>query len=193
MFKLSLSSVALIVGNLVPIIGVLFFAWELFPIILLYWLENLVIGLLNVIKILTNAERKSIAKKIFMSVFFALHYGLFCFVHGTFIVELFGREGDSLHQVPMMILNSGLKWALLALMLSHVFSLLSNYFMQGEYKQLDTSDVMFMPYKRIIVLHVFIIFGALILQSLGVSQTGLIALAVVKIIADLIAHKMEHS
>ena len=51
---------------------------------------------------------------------------------------------------------------------------------------------MFSPYKRVVVLHVFIIFGGMVLQSIGVTQVGLIILAVIKIIADLIAHKMEH-
>ena len=175
-----------------PIIGVLFFAWELYPIVLLYWLENIVIGALNIIKMLTNAEAKAIIQKILMSLFFSVHYGLFCFVHGRLLVSLFGKDSESLERVPMMIIDSGLKWALLALILSHTFSLISNYVLKSEYKQLSTSDIMFMPYKRIIILHIFIIFGAMVLQLFGVTQTGLIALAIVKILADLMAHKIEH-
>lgn len=175
-----------------PIIGVLFFAWELYPIVLLYWLENIVIGALNIFKMLTNAEAKAIIKKILMSLFFSVHYGLFCFVHGALLINLFGKDSDSLDRVPMMIIDSGLKWALLALILSHTFSLISNFFLKSEYKQLSTSDIMFMPYKRIIILHIFIIFGAMVLQLFGVTQTGLIALAIVKILADLMAHKIEH-
>ncbi len=192
LLRLNLSSVALIVGNLVPIIGVLFFSWELFPVVLLYWLENIVIGIFNAVKMLTCADAQGFFKRIFTTAFFSVHYGLFCLVHGVFLVDLFGGKGNSLEQVPMMILANGLKWALLALIISHAFSLLSNYYLRGEYKRLSVSDVMFMPYKRIIVLHVFIILGAMVLQSFGVTQSGLIALAVIKILADLIAHNMEH-
>lgn len=170
----------------------MFFSWELFSVVLLYWLENLVIGVFNVIKMLSCAGKEVLLQKLFMSAFFSVHYGMFCFGHGTFIVDLFGSENDTLQQVPMMIMNSGLKWALLTLILSHAFSLITNYFMNKEYKNLSVSDVMFMPYKRIIVLHVFIIFGAMALQAFGVTQLGLIALAVVKILADLITHNMEH-
>jgi len=127
-----------------------------------------------------------------MTAFFSVHYGLFCMVHGEFVVNLFGGKDDSLEQAPMIILASGLKWALLALVISHAFSMLSNYYLRGEYKRLSVSEVMFMPYKRIIVLHVFIIFGAMALQSFGVTQLGLIALAIIKILADLMAHNMEH-
>jgi len=192
LLKLNSSSLALIIGNLIPIIGVIFFSWELYPIVLLYWLENLVIGVLNIIKMLSCADGGLLLQKLFMSVFFVVHYGMFCFGHGTFVVELFGNDDASLNQVPLLILDSVLKWALLALILSHSFSMLSNYYMRGEYKKLSTKDVMFMPYKRIIVLHVFIIFGAMALQTFGVTQLGLIALAIVKILADLLSHKMEH-
>lgn len=113
-------------------------------------------------------------------------------VHGAFVVDLFGGKDNSLEQVPMLIFSSTLKWALLALIISHAFSMLSNYYLRGEYKQLSISAVMFMPYKRVIVLHVFIIFGAMALQSFGVTQVGLIALAIIKILADLMAHNMEH-
>ena len=170
----------------------MFFSWELFPLVLLYWLENVVIGVVNVIKMLSCADNEAFIKKIFLSGFFTVHYGMFCLGHGTFVVDLFGGKEDSLDQVITIIFETGLKWALLALVVSHFFSLLTNYFLRGEYKTLSSPVIMFMPYKRIIVLHVFIIFGAMALQAFGVSQWGLLALAAVKIIADLMAHKMEH-
>lgn len=192
MAKLSPSSLALIIGNLVPIVGVLFFEWELFPLILLYWLENVVIGIFNAFKMLTCSGSESFAQRIFMTLFFSFHYGMFCFGHGTFVVDLFGGDLESIPDALQIIIQDGLKWALIALVISHAFSFLSNYLMGGELKQLSVSEVMFSPYKRIIVLHVFIIFGGIVLQSFGVSQIGLIILAVVKIVADYMAHKIEH-
>ncbi len=192
MAKLSPSSLALIIGNLVPIVGVLFFEWELFPLILLYWLENVVIGIFNAFKMLTCSGSESFVQRIFMTLFFSFHYGMFCFGHGTFVVDLFGGDLESIPDALQIIIQDGLKWALIALVISHAFSFLSNYLMGGELKQLSVSEVMFSPYKRIIVLHVFIIFGGIVLQSFGVSQIGLIILAVVKIVADYMAHKIEH-
>jgi hypothetical protein len=150
--KLNSASLALIIGNLVPIIGVLFFEWQLFPLILIYWLENVVIGIFNAFKMLTCSGSESFSQRIFMTMFFSVHYGMFCFGHGTFVVDLFG----------------------------------------GEFREMSVSEVMFSPYKRIIVLHVFIIFGGMVLQALGVTQIGLIILAMIKIAADLMSHKIEH-
>ncbi|MFK8028184.1 MAG: DUF6498-containing protein [Gammaproteobacteria bacterium] len=190
--KLSSSSIALIIGNLVPIVGVLFFEWQLFWLVLLFWLENLVIGVFNIFKMLTCAGSESFTQRIFMTIFFSVHYGMFCFGHGTFVVDLFGGELDSIPAALALIVENGLQLALIALVISHGFSFVQNFLIRGESKQSSISEVMFSPYKRIIVLHVFIIFGALTLQTFGETQIGLVVLAVVKIIADLLAHKIEH-
>ena len=190
--KLSYSSIALIVGNLAPIIGVIFFEWQLFPLILLYWIENVVIGVFNAFKMLTCSGSESVIQRIFMTLFFSVHYGMFCFGHGTFVVDLFGGDLDSMPAALQVITQNGLQLALIALVVSHGFSFLQNFLIRGEFRQMSVSEVMFSPYKRIIVLHVFIIFGGMALQTFGVTQIGLIFLAVVKIGADLMAHKIEH-
>ncbi len=190
--KISNASFALIIGNLIPIIGVLFFGWQLFPLILLYWLENVIIGVFNALKMLSCTGSEVFHKKIFLTLFFSVHYGMFCFGHGTFVVDLFGGELDSIPAALHLVTQNGLQLAFIALIISHGVSFLQNFVMRGEYKSLSVSEIMFMPYKRIIVLHVFIIFGGMALQTFGVTQTGLVMLAAVKIIADLIAHKVEH-
>jgi hypothetical protein len=42
--------VALIVANLVPLVGVLWFGWNVWAILIIYWLENGIVGLFNVLK-----------------------------------------------------------------------------------------------------------------------------------------------
>jgi hypothetical protein len=46
------SLVALVVANALPLAGVLFLGWTVFPLVLLYWLENVVVGAFNVAKLL---------------------------------------------------------------------------------------------------------------------------------------------
>ena len=41
---------ALIVANLVPLVGVLWFGWNVWTILIIYWLENGVVGVFNVLK-----------------------------------------------------------------------------------------------------------------------------------------------
>ncbi len=44
--------VALLVANLVPLVGVLWFGWNVWTILTIYWLENGVVGVFNVLKML---------------------------------------------------------------------------------------------------------------------------------------------
>ena len=48
----SRSAVLLLLANLIPLVGVLFFDWSLLTILVLYWLENGIVGFWNVPKII---------------------------------------------------------------------------------------------------------------------------------------------
>ena len=47
----SRSAIVLLVANLIPLVGVLFFNWSLLTILVLYWIENGIVGFWNVPKI----------------------------------------------------------------------------------------------------------------------------------------------
>jgi hypothetical protein len=51
------SVIALLLANLVPVFGVLFFHWEVFPLMFLFWSENVIVGAFNVLKMLCAAPR----------------------------------------------------------------------------------------------------------------------------------------
>lgn len=48
----SRTAILLVLANLIPLVGVLFFGWSLITILVLYWLENGIVGVWNVPKIL---------------------------------------------------------------------------------------------------------------------------------------------
>ena len=45
------SAVALVIANAIPLVGVLFFGWSLITILVLYWIENGIVGFWNIPKI----------------------------------------------------------------------------------------------------------------------------------------------
>ncbi len=58
------SGVVLILANLVPLAGVLFWDWGIFNVVVLYWLENVIIGGINILKMLACApDMEAIANK----------------------------------------------------------------------------------------------------------------------------------
>ncbi|MGA9779521.1 MAG: DUF6498-containing protein [Verrucomicrobiia bacterium] len=48
--------IALVLANLVPVAGVFLFGWEIFPLMFLFWSENVIIGVFNVHQ---DADRQS--------------------------------------------------------------------------------------------------------------------------------------
>src|SRR5436309_8211653 len=76
--RLTPSAVALIVANLVPLAGVLFLGWTLFATLLLFWLENVTVGVFSVLQLLAARPREPLAwgAKVLMVPFFMFHYGM---------------------------------------------------------------------------------------------------------------------
>jgi hypothetical protein len=50
--QLRLSAVALVLANLVPLAGVLLWQWSVSSVVILYWFENVIIGIVNVLRML---------------------------------------------------------------------------------------------------------------------------------------------
>ena len=79
------SVVALVIANAIPILGVLFLGWTVFPLVLLYWLENVVVGGFNVAKLVMAQPREPAywLGKFFLIPFFLVHFGGFTYIHGV--------------------------------------------------------------------------------------------------------------
>ena len=122
---------------------------------LLFWLENVIVGVLNIPRILfaTGDESASGAffHRLFTAVFFTVHYGLFTFVHGVFVFSMFGGEQyeePSPQLVWQLIQQFQLYWAVAALFFSHLVSLVMNYFLAGEYRTAEVKHMMKKQPKR---------------------------------------------
>ena len=50
--RLPPSALVLVAANLVPLAGVLFFGWSVFATLLLFWVENVIVGGFNVLRML---------------------------------------------------------------------------------------------------------------------------------------------
>ncbi len=99
------AAIVLIASNAIPLFGVLFLGWDILTLLVLYWIESGVIGLVNVLK-MARAEGQPrpdagagvtfrdppgcgpTAAKSFAIPFFIFHYGLFWIVHGVFVFLL---------------------------------------------------------------------------------------------------------
>ena len=186
-------------ANLVPLAGVLFLGWDVRTILVMYWLENGIVGVLNVVRMLTaggsDGRPLGQAGRIGLAAFFSVHYGIFWMVHGVFVLVLTAPRGflGTGFESPLEVVtqDSGILLGATALLISHFASLVLNYFGKGEYKHTNPAAQMFAPYARVFVLHLTIILGGFAIIGLG-QPVALVALLVVfKTIADLGLHLFE--
>ena len=194
------SAWVLVAANIVPLLGVLFWGWDAFPLLLLFWMENVVIGVLNVLKMLfaDPADAALWAGKLFIVPFFCVHYGIFTSVHGVFVLSFFGGKkyagGLDVIENALAAARGYELWPPIAVLAgSHLFSFLWNYFYRGEFRRARLAELMMKPYGRVIVLHVTILLGGLGAMALGSPVWALVLLIALKIGLDLRAHVKEHS
>ncbi|MGE0828642.1 MAG: DUF6498-containing protein [Hyphomonadaceae bacterium] len=180
--------------NLIPIIGVLFWGWSAFALIFLYWLENVAIGgrtLLSIVAAGMARGPAAHAGALALGGFFTVHYGMFCFVHGIFVVTMFGQAVET-HGLFDLV---GVARALFAAQSNLVFGFAAIVFWQivefglflarGEAARLSPKDLMSAPYPRIVVLHLTILLGGFVLMASGWPLIGVAALAVFKAAFDV--------
>ncbi len=190
------SAWVLLAANAVPLAGVLFLDWSVFALVLLYWCENVVVGAFNVLKILF-AEPQDLwvnATKLFLIPFFIVHYGMFTFVHGIFVIMLFGPHTGMAPSVDLFsaaIRHTGIGIGVVAVILSHGYSFFYNYLFTGEYRRMSPQVLMGQPYARVVVLHVTIIASGFATAALGAPVAALIILVALKTFIDYRAHLAE--
>jgi hypothetical protein len=198
---LTASVLVLIAANLVPIYGALALGWQVFPILLLFWIENVIVGLFNVLKMVSCSPRVPLqwAAKVFAIPFFCVHYGMFTLVHGMFVIGLFGGYFLSGADFPdpasflRSLADLHIGWGVLALLLSHSVSFALNYIGKGEFRKATVSGLMGQPYGRVVVLHLTILFGGFGAMELGSPVFVLVLLIALKTFVDVQAHLREHS
>ncbi|MBN1521729.1 MAG: hypothetical protein JW928_04280 [Candidatus Aureabacteria bacterium] len=194
------SSIFLVAANLLPFYGVLYLGWKVFPLLLLFWIENIIVGVFNVLRMLFCDPKDPLKwlGKLFMIPFFTFHYGMFTGVHGLFVILMFGGlqitggPDEAFKKAWPLIFEYRLFYAVFGLVASHAFSFIMNYILKGEYLKESSGDLMGKPYSRVVILHVTIIIGGFLMMALRSPETGLLFLLVLKICFDLNAHIREH-
>ncbi len=184
---------SLILLNLVPAYGVFHWDWKSFDLIFLYWLENLIIGVFTVLKLMAYPYQNfsQVAGRIFPSILFSVHYGIFCLAHGCFIVLFFAPDeqyrsqfGDITHLIALIVSQHQLGWPLLALASYQLIDWLRDAITHWPSAE-KVEHIMSAPYKRIVVLHFAIIGGGFFIAENNNPIGGLLLLIALKIVNDV--------
>jgi hypothetical protein len=212
---------SLVLANLVPLAGVLWFGWSVQTVLIVYWLENGVVGAFNVLKILhaegpdpvrpdevtapdgrrirlPPATRSTIParfQRVFLVPSFTVHYGIFWLAHGFFVLNLplfATAAAEETAAIDTGPEPTQLFIVLVVLAISHGVSYRFNFIGRGEYRRVSPSQQVMAPYGRLVVLHVTIIAGGLAIAVTGAPAAAVVVLVLLKTALDLGFHLAEH-
>jgi len=183
----------LIILNAVPIYGVFMWDWKSFDLIFLYWLENIIIGVMMILRILARRYSHPIelAMPLFMAPFFSFHFGLFCYVHGMFVIGLFGKEitgelvGMAIPEIILPLIETRhLFWPVMALFAFQIIDWMRDISERG-FGSDSIKEITSAPYRRIVVLHITILASGFALGALNEPLIGLLLLIAFKTGMDI--------
>ncbi len=186
----------IVVGNLIPIFGVLVLGWDAGAILILYWIENFIVGAFTLPRILmaqgpapapgSVIGGTPLAARIALGSFFCVHYGIFWAVHGVFAFIL-AASFDS--GATTSLLGNGFSWsfalAVAATVAIQGAAFWRDWLKSGLWRTSTPSAEMFRPYGRLIVLHMTVLLGAFGLASAGAPAWTMILLCVGKMLIEL--------
>src|SRR3989344_2042680 len=190
------TTIFLVLANLAVIAMALWLNWNLLDLLWVYWWQSVIIGFFTFFKILslkdfstkgltfsayvgTNRKEIKLGKgaNVFVAFFFAFHYGFFHIVYAFFLGSLpFGISANF----------SYVAFAALLFFITHLFSFL--YYMKRPKKRQNIGMMMFVPYKRIVPMHLTIIAGGL----LAAGTVLLVIFFLLKTAVDVAMHSIEH-
>ena len=184
----------IILGNLISIVMAIHQNWDINHILWVYWSQSVIIGAVNVYRILSlkefttdgmtqngKAVPETKSAKTGIAVFFAIHYGFFHFVYSIFLWQEMPLSEIPAYELSLLLL------VIFGFFSSHGFSYKYNVGKDFKHKKPNLGTIMFYPYLRIIPMHLIIIFGA----TIG-STSALIIFMLLKTFADAGMHIVEH-
>ena len=189
-----------------PTIGIVFWGWDWRSVIILYWLENVTVGVITVIRMarttvvqapgasaLTFNGSARPAARGGLIMFFCAHYGLFTLVHGVFVAIIvsgvfrgfgasgaIGAAGSGAAPAEIDIAGILLIWGV-----SSAVQIVTSFFTPQKNELPPVSKLFTAPYGRIFVLHLTILGGAWLISALGWPPAAALLLVALHFVLDL--------
>lgn len=197
------SGFGILFSNLLVIGYALHQGWTLGEMMGIYWAQSVLIGFFHFFRILllksfstdgftSNGEPvpETAKGKRMTAIFFAVHFGFFHIVYLVFLLG-FGHEAEGpATGSSAEVGGSGSFWFLISVLgffLGHAFSFYEN--VKADLKNRpNLGTMMFLPYARIIPMHLTIIFG----NQVDSKSFSMILFTGLKTAADYLMHIVEH-
>lgn len=203
-------AIFLVLANLLPLAGVAFWGWDVFVILILYWLETVVIAFWTILPVLIFPDltangmgvrvsgSRNAAGRVGTAAFLTVHAGIFMTVHFLFLWTLFAGAWAGVVQGPRdfvtkVVIGTGLWLPLLILFVVRGWGILGAqiaarlpFLPAGDRPPApDEPALLAGLYVRIFIMQVALIFGGWVTLLLGGNMGVLVLLVLAKTAVDL--------
>lgn len=183
----------IVVFALLPAVGILLLGWDWREVLIVYWLENVSLGVAMVIRLLRAAradarEGGSMVNGVTLTLFFCAHYGLFTIVHGVFVFVIASGAFSGLADRAGGDPRSGTPIAWTSLLIVWVIGAAAQvgWALFGPPPATRGRRLMMTAYPRIMVLHVAILGGVFLIVWLGLPAAAALLLVALHAIVDVV-------
>lgn len=180
--------------NLVTLLPIALGGFGVFAVLTCYWAENVLTGLIQFLKLRDLEARDRTARagqpvdprEFPLSLFFAMHYGIFTLVHGLLVLVFFGLINGGMQTLDWK--NVGLALAGIALVQGWAY--VADWRIGGEWRRATASRTMAEPYVRVLVMHLVVLGGGWLALTSADPQRVLLLFGGIKLAVELIAAKV---
>ncbi len=183
--------------------GIFFLGWSASSILLAYFFETIIIGIIHIMKMLVvtyagkTQKEASLNKKEYkepplsLVLFFIMHYFFFIFVQSVFLFSFMEGSDPGIKKAFNVVGNymyvlerPDVQQAVLAIILMNVILAIRNFFIPGKQHQYTVKEMLFQPYLRIFIQQFVVILGGFFLLF-GGSTGAAIVLILLRLFIDL--------
>lgn len=184
--------------------GIFFLGWSSASVLLAYFLETIIIGIIHIVKMIAvlkwgKAQRREArsdpgngALNTWVAIpFFIFHYFFFIFVQSVFLFSFMERRDADIssafnvfHNYGVILGRADVQQAVLAIVLMNVVLAVKNFFLPQKYHQYTISLLFFQPYLRIFIQQFTVLLGGFFIL-LGGTVAAAIILIVLRLAVDL--------
>jgi hypothetical protein len=154
---------------------------EPYTVIFGYFIETIIIGVFNIIKMIITSNHDGSGKTIvFFVLFFMFHYGMFVAVQSVFAFLIIGISSNSFINEPFDILDNyasiltleGMEYILPMLIGTQFLKLIFDFILPKKYLIFTVIEIMYKPYIRIFIQQFTVIIAMFFIVF---SNNGIIA------------------
>lgn len=203
----------IVVTNVIPLVGMFAFGWDLFPVLLLYWLETCAIGVFTLVKIMLalpgyrpvpgrsvrywrqgkdssqSASTTEVKRKWAIPPTFVLIYGGMMLMYGAFIISLIGgKQSAAAALESLSVFPGGVVLVVSALCVEHAVAAYFDFFGGPAWARSDPifHFIRIFP-GRFLLLHMVVILGGVATHLFSLPRLTMVLFIVLKLCGDLLS------